>query len=170
MLKDVSELESVSHQEWLYQGIFLIEYVDYRGDDGLYQKTRAVMIDGSPFLRHSIYTDSWAIHSGSRAALMDGDMGLCDRERRFLGEFRHAGFQKYAGVFQQIYERVRLDVFGIDFSIVDGKILIFEANACMSFVGKRHGSDEQYGYLDSYLTAIRHALRTMLVKGTGGSI
>jgi hypothetical protein len=165
MLRELSDIEGVKDQQWLYAGIFLIEFVDYKGDDGLYQKTRMVMINGTPLLRHSIYHDDWAIHSGARSSLMNGDMDLCRREARFLAEFKHDGMKKHAPVFQAIGERVGLDVFGIDFALLNGEILVFEANACMSFVGERHGTDEQYGYLDDYLTAIRRALKKMLLKG-----
>lgn len=111
-------------------------------------------------LHHSIYCNEWAIHSGSRADLMNNNMNLCHREKHFLAEFRDVGMQKYAQVFQKIHECIGLDVFGIDLALVNGKTLIFEANACMSFVGKRHGTDEQY----RYLTAIRRALKRMLIK------
>jgi hypothetical protein len=163
MLKDMAEIELVKHQEWLYTGIFLIEFVDYKNGDGLYQKTRVIMIDGFPFLRHSIYGDRWAVHSRNRADLMDGDMELCHREERFLAEFRDVGLREYTQVFQNIHGRIGLDVFGIDLALVNGNIVVFEANACMSFVGQRHGTDEQYGYLDSHLTAIRRALKKMLI-------
>lgn len=51
----------------------------------------------------------------------------------------------------------------IPFAMVNGQIIIFEANACMSFVGARHGGEE-YQYLDDYLSAVRRALEKMLVE------
>ena len=92
-------------------------------------------------------------------------ISLCHREARFLNNFRQKGLKKYAKVFREIYHRVGLDVFGIDFALVDGQIMIFEANACMSFVGARYGDDERYSYLDDYVIAVRRALKKMLIKG-----
>jgi glutathione synthase/RimK-type ligase-like ATP-grasp enzyme len=60
--------------------------------------------------------------------------------------------------------RIGLDVFGIDLALVDGRILVFEANACMSFVGARYGTDDRYEYLDNYVKEIRPALKKLLVK------
>jgi hypothetical protein len=95
---------------------------------------------------------------------MDRDRSLCRREEQFLASFRDRGLGEYAAVFREIYQRVGLDVFGIDFALVDGQILIFEANACMSFVGARYGSDDRYQYLDNYVRDVRRALKKLLVK------
>jgi hypothetical protein len=95
---------------------------------------------------------------------MDRDRSLCRLEEQFLASFRDRGLGEYAAVFREIYQRVGLDVFGIDFALVDGQILIFEANACMSFVGARYGSDDRYKYLDNYVRDVRRALKKLLVR------
>jgi hypothetical protein len=164
LLTAVADLEAIEELSWPYSGIFLIEFLDCVNEDGLYNKVRVIMIDGVPYPRHCIYSDRWAIHSGSRVELMDQDIGLCQREERLLAELRDKGLREYAGIFNEIYQRIGLDVFGIDFAMVNGKIVIFEANSCMSFVGDRYGVDNQYEYLDSYVKALRRAIKKLLIR------
>jgi hypothetical protein len=164
LLAEEAQLGSLEGQAWPYGGIFLIQYIDARNEEGLNHKIRVVMVDGVPYVRHCIYSDQWAVHTSGRSILMDRDRSLCRREEQFLASFRDRGLGEYAAVFREIYQRVGLDVFGIDFALVDGQILIFEANACMSFVGARYGSDDRYQYLDNYVRDVRRALKKLLVK------
>jgi hypothetical protein len=163
LLNSAAQIDSLEDLFWLYSGIFLIEFIDYINEDGLYQKTRVIMVDGQPYPRHSIFSDSWAVNSSDRVKLMDKDVSLCHREEHFLADLRDEGLKKCANVFQEIYQRIGLDVFGIDFTLVNEQIVIFEANACMSFLGDRHGGD-QYQYLDSYLITLRRSIKQMLVN------
>jgi len=164
LLAEEAQLGSLEGQSWPYGGIFLIQYIDARNEQGLNHKIRVVMVDGVPYVRHCIYSDQWAVHTSGRSILMDRDRSLCRREEQFLASFRDRGLGEYAAVFREIYQRIGLDVFGIDFALVDGQILIFEANACMSFVGARYGSDDRYQYLDNYVRDVRRALKKLLVK------
>ncbi len=163
LLTGAAELESLQDLPWAYGGIFLIQYYDARGEDGLNQKIRVIVVDGVPHVRHCIYSDRWVVNSGSRSDLMDHDIGLCHREERVLGYLRDKGLREYAPVFQEIYQRVQLDVFGIDLALVNGQILVFEANACMSFLGDRYGDDVQYEYLDAYVKVLRREVKKMLL-------
>lgn len=165
LVNDSSELEAHRGVTWLYDDIVLIQFFDYRDSDGMYQKNRVAMIDGRPYIRHAIFSDRWSVHTECRIRLMDSNPELRRREEVFLAQFRDRDLQRYAPVLEQIQQRIGLDVYGVDFALVNDKILVFEANACMSFVGQRHGTDDQYGYLDDYLQAIRQALKDMLVKG-----
>ena len=71
---------------------------------------------------------------------------------------------EYARIFQDIYQRIGLDVFGIDFAIVDGQVVIFEANACMSFLDMQHRADSRYQYLDGHVKNLRRAVKKMLLS------
>ena len=163
LLTEEAQLESLQGQAWPYSGIFLVQYIDARNEQGLNHKIRVVMVDGVPYVRHCIYSDQWAVHTSGRSILMDRDRSLCQREEQFLAGFRDRGLGEYAAVFREIYQRIGLDVFGIDFALVDGRILVFEANACMSFVGARYGSDDRYQYLDNYVRDVRRALKKLLL-------
>ena len=104
------------------------------------------------------------IHSGSRSDLMDRDRTLRQREERYLDTMRNSGLQKYREVFDQISQRIGLDVFGIDFALVDNEIVIFEANACMNALNQDYGDDRRYQYLEPYVKTLKRAVKKMLVR------
>jgi hypothetical protein len=164
LLEDRAQLEALKDNQWLYNGIFLIEFVDYRNGEKLYQKTRVMFVDGVPYPRHSIISDRWSVHSKSRDDLMALDAGLCQQEERFLAYLRDAGLKEYGDVLSAIQERVGLDIFGIDFALVDGQVVVFEANACMNFLSQDYGEDGRYRYLESYVKDLKHAVKKMLMK------
>ncbi|HAJ91897.1 MAG TPA: hypothetical protein DCO71_04640 [Gammaproteobacteria bacterium] len=164
LLTDRSQLEAFKDNQWLYDGIFLMEFIDYRNEGSLYQKSRILFVDGVPYPRHSIISDRWSIHSGSRADLMAGDIELCRQEEHFLAYLRDTGLQEYDEVFSTIQERVGLDIFGVDFALVDGQVLVFEANACMNFLNQDYGADGRYRYLESHIKALKHAVKKMLMR------
>jgi hypothetical protein len=165
LLEDRSQLDSINDKPWIYDGVFLIEYVDYRNEQGLYQKSRVILVDGVPYPRHSIFSDQWAVHAASRADLMGQDAELCRQEEKFLAYLRDTGMKEYGEVFSAIQERVGLDIFGIDFALVDGKVVVFEANACMNFLGQNYGEHGRYQYLDSYVKKLKRAVKKMLLNG-----
>lgn len=55
LLADSSKLEAIKDNPWLYDGVFLMEYVDYRNNKKLYRKTRVILVDGIPYPCHSIF-------------------------------------------------------------------------------------------------------------------
>ena len=164
LLADKSQLETIKGDTWLYKGIYLMEFIDYRNKEKLYQKTRVMFVDGVPYPRHLIISDCWSVHAKSRGDLMDQDTGLCRQEERFLAYLRDTGLKEYGVVLNAIQERIGLDIFGIDFALVDGQMVIFEANACMNFIDQNYGEDGRYRYLESHVKALRHAVKKMLMK------
>jgi len=164
LLSDDRELANIEGESWPYQGVFLTEFVDCRTEDGLYHKIRVVVIDGVAYPRQCVYSDQWMIHAGSRSAIMNDDSSLCRREERLLADLRDRGLGDHAHVFREIERRVGLDVFGIDFALVDGRVVVFEANACMRFLGEGSVSNKRYHYLDSYKQALRRSLKKMLLQ------
>jgi len=164
LLQEPAQLERYKDFSWLYEGIYIIEFIDYKNKDGLYQKNRVMIVDGVAYPRHAIFFDQWLIHASSRLGLMSHDIGLCRREENFLAHLRDNGMGEYARIFDDIYQRIGLDVFGIDFAIVDGQIVIFEANACMSFLDMQHQVDSRYQYLDGHVKNLRRAVKKMLVS------
>lgn len=164
LVRQPADLETLRASQWAYGGIHLLEFIDYADEHGLYQKNRVVVIDGVPHPRHSIYSRNWAIHSGTRSDLMAADLTLCHREERFLRDFTATGLVEYADVFSEIHNRIGLDFFGIDFAIVDGQILVFEANACMNVLQQDYGKDDRYRYLETRVNTLKSALKKMLLE------
>ena len=163
LLEDSSQLDIIKDKPWIYDGIVLMEYVDCRNEQGLYQKTRVIFVNGVPYPRHSILSDQWSIHGRSRADLMDRDLGLCLQEERFLAYLVDTGLKKHGAVFSAIHERIGLDVFGVDFALVEEQVVIFEANACMNFLDHYADDDGRYRYLLGYIKALKSAVKKMLM-------
>ena len=164
LLTDETQLDQLEEETWPYEGVFLIEFIDCRMDDGLCHKIRVIMVDGAPYVRQCVYSDRWMIHGGSRKDLMDNDSSLRQREADFLAYLHDTGLGERAQLFQEINRRVGLDVFGIDFAMVDGQVVIFEANACMRFFSNEGASKKPYQYLDRYKRELRRAIKRMLLQ------
>lgn len=160
-LGDRAELESVREQAWLYGPICLVEYVDYRGADGLFQKNRVIFIDGRAYPRHAIFSDQWLVNAGRMAGQMRESAELREREQAFLA----GGLARFGGIFEEIGRRVGLDVFGVDFAVKDGALVVFEANACMKFLDRPGSADARVAYLDDHVRVLKRALKRMLMQG-----
>jgi len=160
LLTDIADLDAIKDQQWLYGGIVLIEFIDYINERGQYQKNRVIMVDGVPYPRHAVTSNHWMVHAQTRAELMNEDLELCHREKTFLA----TGLQEYGQVFREIYQRIGLDIFGIDFAIVDAQIVIFEANACMKFLDRSFRADNRFDYLDGHVKGIKSAIKKMLLR------
>jgi hypothetical protein len=164
VLAGPAQLEDIKDEPWLYSGgLCLIEYIDYKNREGLYQKTRVIVVDGTPYPRHSIYSDNWMIHAGSRAELMHQDLALCRQEERVLADLSEMHMGGYAEVFREIHARIGLDIYGIDFAMVDGQILVFEANPCMKFLDRHYRADNRYSFLDGHVKELKRAVKKMLL-------
>ena len=163
LVNTLAELESLKDLSWPYTGIVLTQYIDCRGEDGLYHKARVIMVDGTPYPRHCIYTDQWKVSAGSRMELMEDEIELCHKEEQFLAQLLDARNKEYVRVFQEIHRRIGLDIFGIDFAFLDGQIVIFEANPCMKFLDRRYQDDNRYQYLDAPVMTLKQAIKRMLL-------
>ena len=160
LLEDINQLDEHRGLSWLYAGIVLIEYHDYKGDDGLYQKNRVIMVDGVPYPRHAVFSRQWMIHAGGRGELMVNDMKLVRREEQFIS----SEVQQFYPVFADMYQRIGLDIFGVDFAVTNGEVLVFEANACMKFLGRTQRADNRFGYLNDCVRNLKSAIKKMLVQ------
>lgn len=166
LLENIAQLERIKDSPWLYQGVLLIQFIDYRNASNLYQKTRIIMVDGIPYPRHSIISDQRFIHARNRSDLMEADDGLCRQEDEFLNYLRDEGLtdRHYGGVFNTIYQRIGLDIFGIDCAMVGGELVIFEANACMDFLNQDYGRSGRFKYLEPHIRLMRRAVKRLLMN------
>lgn len=142
---------------------YLIQFVDYRNEDGLYHKQRIIVIDGEPFLRHALYEDTWMVHANARRFMAEqqreqDDMALFDRlSDQVLPQLRPA--------IDEITNRLKLEYYGIDCSLrPDGQMLIFEANANMNVL---HISSRASAYR---LQEIENKLYEMLSRYSGEQV
>ncbi len=146
---------------------YLIDYVDCRTKDGLFQKMRFFFVDGRmyPVVHH--IDQVWNVHGGNRKTFMRTHPWMLEREKEFLIDPK-----KYLG--KPVYQRlenlvdvVGLDFFGVDFTILeDGQILIFELNPCM-----RHTFDhaQTFAYMRPHMQTITDAFGTMIARKIAGA-
>ena len=116
-------------------GEFLvIEFVDFRSDDGLYRKYRFWSFGGRTIFRHLIISDQWNVHVSERMRLMLDRPDLMEEEQRLLTRPDGAFPGGVHATFDAVKTRMGLDFFGMDFALdADGRIILFEANATMNF-------------------------------------
>jgi len=160
----VGRFESVEElQQAMHEGVEHIatEFVDYRSDDGLYRKYRVFFIGPHIIFRHKLYSDHWNVHGKDRDRVMVGRPDLIEEEAALFATPEGAFPPEIKQVLTAVRDRIDLDFFGMDFGIApDGRVLLFEANATMSFYSKLPGPE--FDYLQACLPPARAAFRELI--------
>jgi hypothetical protein len=139
----------------------LIEFVDFRSDDGLYRKCRLWSFGRTTIFRHMLVTDTWNVHVSERTRFMLDRPHLIEEEQRLLERPEGAFPRTVQAVFDAVRERLGLDFFGMDFGIdARGQMVLFEANATMSFFPLV--AHPRFAYLEKILAPAQDAFRAML--------
>lgn len=128
-LEDIGQIFGDRRDEY-----FLIEFLDLRFPDGSFRKTRFFFIGDAVVPRHHVVSDSWNIHGRDARRFMTDKPELIEESAAVL----HGGFAGLPAGFREslkaIRPRVGLDYFGLDACMTwDGRLVVFEANATMSF-------------------------------------
>jgi hypothetical protein len=136
------------------------EFVDFGSADGLYRKYRVFFIGSRRILRHMLISESWNVHASARSDFMAHRPELVAEERAVMGS--DAPFPlAVETVLQSIRDRMPLDFFGMDFGLMkDGRVVLFEANATMSFFP--FSPDPQFSYLHHCFQPAQAAFRELL--------
>lgn len=146
------QLDPISFNNHPY---YATQFYDFKGADSLYRKIRIIMINGKPHIRHQIISDNWNIHSNSRQGMVNNE-NLKREEELFMQN----SLTNFHPIFDEIYRRVKLDIFGIDCALIDNKkLLIFEVNASMEFITQ---DTSKFRYLDHHIREIKKAFISML--------
>ena len=112
---------------------FATQFVDFASADGLYRKYRVYFIGTHLILRHMFIADRWNVHVSNCAEFI-ADRPKLIAEQRAQFESAHPFPPGVNEVFRAVRERMPLDFFGMDFGVMkDGNVVLFEANATMSF-------------------------------------
>jgi hypothetical protein len=136
------------------------QFVDFAGADGLYRKSRAFIIGQRIVLRHMLVSDHWNVHADDRSRFMSGHPEAVAAERALL-ESSDPFAPNVHQVLEAVRHRMPLDFFGLDFGVTpDGSVVLFEANATMSFFP--FSDDPQFDYLKRCVVPARDALRDLL--------
>jgi hypothetical protein len=110
---------------------YLTEFVEFADEKGLYHKQRIVVIDGEPFIRHSLYDASWKVNSASVPYMRDRESWEDTLAR--MHRLEEESLPMLRPAIQEITRRLELEYFGIDCCILpSGELLVFEANANMN--------------------------------------
>lgn len=138
------------------------QFVDFASIDGLYRKFRVFFIGRHVILRHMIISDRWNVHVKDRVRFMTERPELVAEERALF-----EGAEPFAAnvreIFHAVRERMLLDFFGMDFGInADGKMVLFEANATMSFFPLTPNLDPQFEHLRNCVAPAQAAFRELL--------
>lgn len=124
--------------------LFLTEFVDYRDADGLYRKTRLLVIGGRVMPEHWATADHWNIHHRNSRAWMGAHPEDQARERDYLENFeKRIGLPRLVAL-GEMADRLGLDYFGVDAALLpDDRLLVFEANPSMRamFAEAKEGFD-----------------------------
>lgn len=142
-----------------------IQYLDCRGADGFYHKTRCFFIDRVFYPVANLSNDLWQIHSDDRYRVMSGNEATQESERHYLGDPKGYLGARAMAALQGICDAIDLDFFGIDFTQhPDGGIIVFEANAAM-----RHNFDhaDAFPHTRPHLDRVTGAFRRMVNNRLG---
>lgn len=146
--------------------LFLTEYVDYRDADGLWRKTRLLVIGGRVMPEHLATADHWNIHHRNSRAWMKEHPEDQERERDFLDNFeKRMGLSRLVAL-GEMADRLGLDFFGVDAALLpDDRLLVFEANPSMRAMYAE--AREGFEYLLPNLGRISAAFCDLVLRRAG---
>ena len=136
---------------------YLTQFVEYADKDGIYAKYRLIVVDGEVFLRHVYINSEWMVHSDTQL-----DDALSHPYQKAIAKrFLNAIKPSIQPVITEIYNRLKLDYFGIDCNIdQDMHLLVFEINANMNVFNNTRNSM----IFSKHIEKIRMALIHMVTK------
>lgn len=144
---------------------YMIEFVDYRDDDGWYRKYRFLIIDGEVYPRHVLADHEWIIHASCRFKAMAEDVELQRQEREFLENFASRLGAERLDQLRILNQRLGLDYLGVDCSLrPDGRLLVFETNACVNAFTQTRRETGTFAYLEGHVDRIGNAARELVFR------
>jgi len=135
---------------------YMIEYVDYRSNDGYYRKARYWVVGDRVVPRHLVIATSWNISYEIKEEMMSDKQELQDEEKNFMEGDHEENIKKCL----EIKKSLGLDYFGIDCNINDnGEMLIFEATPCMALL-----EDKNFPYINTAIPKINKATQELITQ------
>lgn len=112
------------------QAFFAAPFINYRDRNGLFTKSRVVLVDGRPYPVHLAQSEDWIVHYLSSGMLTHA--GRRAVEAAWFEDFDTGFARRHAGALAAMQERIGLDYWGIDCAeLADGRLLVFEADTAM---------------------------------------
>ena len=144
--------------------LLLTRFHDFRSPDGHWRKYRLIFVDRRIHPYHLAIGDDWLVHYWRT------EMSLAPwkkaEEARFLADWRGVFGAPATRAAEEVARRLDLDYGGMDCALLDdGRLLLFEANACM----RVHLDEpvEAFPYKHRHVPAIRDAFSAMVRERTG---
>ena len=138
---------------------YLIEYIDYRSDDGHFRKYRFIFVGDQILPYHLCIGSEWKLHHVNTD--MANQPWMQHEEAAFLNDPAAVFSPAHYQALQTIRERVGLEYFGIDCGLdVSGNLVVFEVNASMLV----HDRNEGFLYKTPAVHRIKLAFEAMLRK------
>lgn len=107
--------------------VYLTDFVDYRGPDGLHRKYRVAFIDGVPMLCHMAVSEHWMVHY-LNAGMAESEAKRAEEAAAMAG-FEDGFARRHATALAAVAEWAGLPYFQIDCAeLPDGRLLVFEAD------------------------------------------
>jgi tetratricopeptide (TPR) repeat protein len=138
--------------------LVLTEYVEYASADGYYRKYRFIFVDGRPLPYHLAISPRWMVHYFS--APMEQHDWMRAEDAAFLAAPSEAFSGERWQALLALGEAIGLDYFGVDCALVDGKVLVFEANVDM--LVHNFYEEELFSYKRPAFDAIAAAFNAMI--------
>lgn len=139
---------------------YLIDYVDYRSEDGRFRKYRFIFVGDEVFPYHLAIGDDWKLHRD--ATMMDAHPWMMQEEEAFLRDPAAVFGAERMDALQAIRARIGLDYSGIDCALApDGRVLVFEVNASMLVHGE---TDGKLAYKIPHAARIKQAFGGLLKR------
>lgn len=135
--EDIDNLE-----QFAYDGseFYLIQYHEYKSSDEIYRKGRLLVISGEVIPRHLLFSKNWMVEYYGNEELLKEKCELSSEEEILLTSEVSS---ELVNVGKEIFNYTKLDYFGVDYGInSDGKVIVFEANACMiPYISLEYGKE-----------------------------
>ncbi len=164
-IDDRSDFASVKMSHAI-QTFYITEFHDCRGEDGYFRKMRFIFVGGKIFPSSFLISKGWMAHARVRGELMKHHGWMQEEERAFLEDYSEYIGQQNCKTLEEIYNRIRLDFFGIDCALhPNGNLLFFEANACMGIY--TYESHKDFPHRWKYTRKIIKAFEDMIVAKIG---
>ena len=144
--------------------LLLTPFHNFRSPDGHWRKYRLIFVDRRVYPYHLAIGDDWLVHYW-RAGMNIAPWKKAE-EARFLADWRAVFGARAAHAVEQAARRLDLDYGGMDCTLLaDGRLLLFEANACM----RVHLDEpaEAFPYKHRHVPAIREAFSAMVRERCG---
>ncbi len=110
--------------------LVLTPFHNFQSSDGYWRKYRLIFIDRKVYPYHLAIGEKWLVHYW-RAEMARADWKKREEEL-FLADWRRVFGDLAASAVEEAARRLDLDYCGMDCALTrDGRVLLFEANACM---------------------------------------